>query len=527
MRGQLGETQRRPLGFPYFRTPLGRRRIGPLASLAVVLIGTTLAATATLTALLGSPSMGVVSENPGGVVLNVESGSYAWQLGIRAGQTVVRLESSDSPGGGAITTAGPDSEIRASTYASEGALRATLPVALVAAGLAVLAILSAAWHARRAEALASLAVVLAAVPLGVASGPALAVTARLAALALPALWLLRRTSPGRWRTAGGGAALAMGGAWMTAWAAVPSLFDQLETARTGVVILAGGAIIGLQLDRQAIAERLRSAGGLRTLDVAMLALAIILGVGLQLVAGAPPIVTLGILAVGLLVYPRWRRVAGAAIDRLLVADLRDRLTLAASEAERSRLARDLHDVPLQELAGVIRRLDLVPDARGENAALRDVADQLRTIATELRPPILDDLGLPAAIASLVAHSDREAEGFQVEAAVQDDIGSVPTDRPPAAVEIALYRIVQEALANAISHSGGHRAVVEGVVGADRITLTIRDDGTGLPRGALNRATREGRLGVHSMRRRAESIGATLTLRASPEGGLAVTVSWTR
>lgn len=523
----MGETRRRPLGFPYFGLRPSGDMIGSPAPLAVVLIGTTLAATATLTALLGSPSMGVVSENPGGVVLHVEPGSYAWQTGIRAGQTVVNLESSDSPDGWAITTAGPDSDIRASASAAEGALRAALPAAILAAGLAVLGVLSVAWRSRRAEALASLAVVLAAVPLSVASGPALAVTARLTALALPALWLLRRTSPGRWRAAVGGAALAMGGAWITAWAAVPFLFDQLETARTGVVILASGAIIGLQLDGHAIAERLRSAGGLRALDVAALALAIIVGVELQLVAGGPPILTLGIFAVGLLIYPRWRRVVGATIDRMLVADMRDRLTLEASEAERGRLARDLHDVPLQELAGVIRRLDLVPAVRGENAALREVADQLRAIATELRPPILDDLGLAAAIESLVAQNDREAEGFQVEAAVQDDIGSIPAGRPPAAVEIALYRIVQEAVANAISHSGGNTAIVEGVVGADRITLTVRDDGTGLPQGTLDRATREGRLGVSSMRQRAQSVGATLTFRASPEGGLAVTVSWTR
>ncbi len=501
--------------------------IGSPAALAVVLIGAALAAAATLTALLGSPSMGVVSESPGGVVRHVEPGSYAWQKGIRAGQAVVNLESSDSPGGWAITTAGPDSEIRASVAAAEGALRSTLPVALVAAGLAVLAILSVAWRSRRAEALASLAIVLAAVPLSVASEPPITVTARLAALAIPALWLIGRTAARPWRPAVGAAALAIAVGWLAAWAAIPSLFDPLETARTGAVILAGGAIIELQLDRHAIAERLRSAGGLRTLDVAMLALAILLGVELQLVAGAPPIVTIGLIAVGLAVYPRWRRVAGAAIDRLFVADLRDRLMLAAAEAERGRLARDLHDAPLQELAGVIRRLDLVPDAQAENTALRKVADELRAISTELRPPILDDLGLAAAITALVARADREVEGFHVQTAVRDDTESGLAGRPPAEVEIALYRIVQEALANAIRHSGGHRAIVEGEVAAHRIALTVRDDGTGLAGGALERALREGRLGVSSMRQRANAIGATLTLEPSPDGGLAVSVSWTR
>lgn len=527
MREQLGETQRWPLGFPYFRRGQTGGTIGRPASLAAVIAGVGFGALALATALWGSPSMGVMAESPGGVIIDVEAGSYAWQAGIRAGQTVVHLESSDSPGGGAITTGEPGSEIRVSSGAAQEALRATLPPAIMAAALAVLALLSIAWHSRRAEALASLAVVLAALPLSLGSEAPVSVAARLAAVALPVLWLIRHAPRRRWRAAVSGVALAIAVGWLVAWVAVPTLFVALETARAGTVVLAGGLVMGLQVDRHAIAERLRSAGGLRTLDVAILALAIALGVGLQLVVGAPPILTAVVLGLGLLLYPRWRRAVAVTIDRLLVADLRERLTLAASEAERGRLARDLHDVPLQELAGVIRRLDLVPDARAENAALREVADQLRAIATELRPPVLDDLGLAPAVESLVAHADREAEGFKVEAEVSDETGSGRGRRPPAEVEIALYRIVQEALANAIRHSGGQRAIVEGLVAADRITLTVRDDGTGLAGGALERATREGRLGVPSMRQRAETVGATLALGPSPEGGLAVSVAWTQ
>ena len=184
-------------------------------------------------------------------------------------------------------------------------------------------------------------------------------------------------------------------------------------------------------------------------------------------------------------------------------------------------------VPLQELAGVIRRLDLVPDARAENTALRQIADKLRSIATELRPPILDDLGLAPALDALVAHAAGEADPFEVGVAVRDETGSGQNGRPPPEVEIAIYRIVQEALANAIRHSGGKRAKVSGTVAVGRIVLTVSDDGMGLADTSLERGTRSGRLGVASMRNRAESVGAALAFEPSAEGGLAVKVSWTQ
>ena len=523
----MGETQRRPLGFPYFRTGQTGgtiRRPGPLA---VVIAGLGFSVFALATALWGSPTMGATSENPGGVVLRVEPGSFAWQMGIRAGQVVVSLESSDSPDGGAITTGAPDSQIRSSSAAVEDAVRATLPAAMAATAFGLLAILAIAWHSRRAEALASLAVVLAALPLSIGSEAPISTVARLAAVAFPTLWLAKHSPLLYWRTVIGGAAVAIAVAWFVAWAAVPSVFDALETARAGAVAVSGGLVIGLQFDRRAIAERLRMAGGLRTLDVAILATAGALAVGLHSVVGAPPILTAGILGLGLLLYPRWRRKFAVAIDRMLVADLRERLTLAASEAERGRLARDLHDVPLQELAGVIRRLDLVPDARAENTALRQIADKLRSIATELRPPILDDLGLAPALDALVAHAAGEADPFEVGVAVRDETGSGQNGRPPPEVEIAIYRIVQEALANAIRHSGGKRAKVSGTVAVGRIVLTVSDDGMGLADTSLERGTRSGRLGVASMRNRAESVGAALAFEPSAEGGLAVKVSWTQ
>lgn len=460
-------------------------------------------------------------------MLQVEPGSFSWRSGIRPGQTVVRIESSENAGGGAITTAGPSFEIRASTVAAERAVRETLPFALLAAGLAGLAVLSVVWHARRAGALAAIAVIVGGVPLSVASTAPVAVSAAIAAIAVPSLWLIRRTADRRWRAIIGVSAVVVGAGWIVAWTLVPATFDALDVTRTGAVVLTGSAIVGFQVDRRAVAERIRALGGLRTIDVATLAVSIVLVLELVLVVGAPPLVVAAIVGIELLLYPRWRRLAGAAIDRWLVADLRDRLSLEATEAERGRLARDLHDVPLQGLAGVILRLDRVPEAREENVALREVAAELRAIATELRPPILDDLGLPAAIGSLISATRRTSEGFEIADQVRDATNDGGSGRPPASVEIAVYRIVQEALANALRHSGGHHIVVEGVVAAERITLAVRDDGSGLAQAALDRATREGHLGVHSMRQRAQAVGAELSLRTGPEGGLEVGVRWTR
>ncbi len=514
------------MGFPYFRRLLTGDKIELFTAIAFVGVGVAISALSVIAAVSGQTSLGVTPEPPGGVVRQVEPGSFGWRAGIRSGQTVVRIESSENSVGGAITTAGTSFEIRASSAAAEQAVRETLPFALLATGLAGLAVVSVVWNARRAGALAAIAVIVGGVPLSVASTAPVAVTAAIAALAVPSFWLIKHAAIAGGERPSAPAALLLGASWVAAWAAVPAAFDALEVTRTGTVVLAGGAIVGFQVDRRAVAERIRSFGGLRTIDVATLAISIVLVLELVLVAGAPLIVVGAIVGIELVLYPRWRRLAGGAIDRWLVADLRDRLSLEASEAERGRLARDLHDVPLQGLAGVILRLDRVPEAREENVALREVAAELRAIATELRPPILDDLGLSAAIGSLITSTSRLSEGFEIANEVRDKTNAGAAGRPPAAVEIAAYRIVQEALANAIRHSGGHRVAVEGVVDAHRITVTIRDDGTGLSRNALERATREGRLGVHSMKQRAQSVGADLSFGTAPEGGLEVRVQWT-
>ena len=496
-------------------------------SLFLLVAGVALPALALATTLWGTPFLSVVPENPGGVVLRVEPGSFAWHEGIREGQTVISLDSSDSRGGGRVTVAGPDGEINASIREAEAVLRDTLSLSVLGLLLAAIGVAFFAWHPRRAGAALSLAVIVAATPLAIASETVVYVTASVAALVVPVVWIASRTRSSRIRLTLLTSAGALAGTWLVARQAIPGLFDPVDALRAAVVAAAGLTVIGLQLDRRSLARRLRDLGGLRTLDVAAIAVAVVVAVLLLVVTGAGPLVTVGVLAIGALLYPRWRRVADAVVDRLLVADLRGRLSAEASEVERGKLARDLHDVPLQEIAGVIRRLELIPEARQESAALREVADHLRAVATELRPPVLEDFGLVPAIEFLAAQVNRETDAFHVEATVAEEVGGGSVARPPAEVEIALFRIVQEALSNAVRHSGGRRAFVRGKVGPGGVDLTVADDGRGLAPGAIDHAIREGRMGTVSLQERARSVGAALRFGTAREGGLSVHVEWAR
>jgi Histidine kinase len=161
-------------------------------------------------------------------------------------------------------------------------------------------------------------------------------------------------------------------------------------------------------------------------DVVLVGVAGGLALGVVTVFAVPPLV-LGIaLQIALFLPPAWRRILAPRAKRLLLADVRERATIEASEAERAHLARELHDAPLPQLAGVIRRLELLPTARAENDQLRAVAEQLRGMATELRPPVLDDLGLVAAIEFIAERDATDAIGISVH--VADETGLVAASR---------------------------------------------------------------------------------------------------
>jgi signal transduction histidine kinase len=208
---------------------------------------------------------------------------------------------------------------------------------------------------------------------------------------------------------------------------------------------------------------------------------------------------------------------------MLLADLREHARLDAAEAERAHLSRELHDAPLQQLAGIIRRLELLPEARAESEELRAVAEQLRGVATELRPPVLDDLGSPRPSSPAETASTNEVA---VVAEVEDLTRLGVGGRPPAEVELAIFRVAQEAVANALRHAQASEIRLAGEVAAGRIVLSVTDDGRGLDEGEARAAARRGRLGLASIRRRAEAIDAEVDIGGSPEG-TRVAVRWAR
>jgi signal transduction histidine kinase len=204
---------------------------------------------------------------------------------------------------------------------------------------------------------------------------------------------------------------------------------------------------------------------------------------------------------------------GVAVRTQLQRDL----AVAAAETERARLAADLHDDALQQLTMLVRTLDEAGQTDAADEA-REVATKLRSVVGDLRLPILDDLGAGAALEWLVERVEPLAGGpVKLE---RSDAG-----RPPANVELAVFRVAQEALANAIKHGRPPIAVHYDVRTDGRVTLAIDDAGPGIPETAADEAPREGHFGLANMQQRAEQIGALLDVRRWPAGGTRVALEW--
>jgi signal transduction histidine kinase len=259
----------------------------------------------------------------------------------------------------------------------------------------------------------------------------------------------------------------------------------------------------------------------RIFDVAVIAACAALGLVLMNLH-VDTLVVVTMLVGVMVVLPSTRKRIGEPIEDALFGDVREAAAAEAAEAERARLARDLHDVPLQELVAVIRRLEIMPGTEAESEDLRNLAGHLRNVATELRPPVLDDLGLPAALDYLAEESTSNA--LPVSADIVDETGFGAERRPPADVELAMYRIASEAVGNAVRHSGGTRVRIGGSVAPGRVELTVADDGAGLAPNAAHEAAKRKRMGLASMRRRAQAIDAELSIDGSTRG-TQVRVAW--
>ena len=191
--------------------------------------------------------------------------------------------------------------------------------------------------------------------------------------------------------------------------------------------------------------------------------------------------------------------------------------LAAQEAERLRVAQELHDEVGQSLTAVL--LDLAraerqaPDAlkrqlRGIQESVRASLDDARRIALELRPAALDDLGLAAALLVL---ADRLAEpaGIAIDDHVERRLPALDYEQ-----ELVLYRVAQEALTNVVRHASARRAELALSLNGRRLELRVRDDGQGLRGSAASG-------GIRGMRERALMVRAELDVSERPEGGVEV------
>ncbi len=211
-----------------------------------------------------------------------------------------------------------------------------------------------------------------------------------------------------------------------------------------------------------------------------------------------------------------------------VADERRRQRLAVTEGERARWARELHDETLQALGSL--RLTLAAAARsGTQAALGEAVarslDQLdydiaslRGLIAELRPAALDQLGLEPAVLALV---DR-VRGRGVEIDAQIDLAFEHGRSPHRLLEefeTGIYRIVQEALTNAVNHGQAKRAIVELLEEAPMITVMVRDDGVGFDTTSATRGF--GLLGMHE---RVELLDGELRIESAPGEGTRIHVT---
>jgi PAS domain S-box-containing protein len=190
----------------------------------------------------------------------------------------------------------------------------------------------------------------------------------------------------------------------------------------------------------------------------------------------------------------------------------------AREEERRRIARELHDdlgqrltVLKMEIAG-LRGQDPAPADGGRISSMLEMVDSsvaaLRRLAADLRPLMLDDLGLNAAIESLARDTARRMY-------IDVKVHLCAEDAPLApGVDIALYRMVQEALANVGRHAGASRVRVELRHQGQELVLTVQDNGKGFPERSM---AREGRYGLLGLRERALMLGGRLEID-NPAGG---------
>lgn len=225
-----------------------------------------------------------------------------------------------------------------------------------------------------------------------------------------------------------------------------------------------------------------------------------------------------------------------AIQSELSASFRDllmRQVIQAQEAERRRIAQDIHDETEQLLGNAIFRLDMcmmqthdLPDsAKSDLEKVRVILIEsvhgLQNISQSLRPSLLDELGLEASLAWLFRTTGLK-ERLNLRWKVTGSIRRISSE-----VEVALFRIVQEACNNVLKHAQAKNLNVVVKIDRDRAVLAVTDDGVGFDANTASSQSQAGRdsipMGLSGMKERAELVKGRFRLRSVPQKGTRITV----
>lgn len=193
------------------------------------------------------------------------------------------------------------------------------------------------------------------------------------------------------------------------------------------------------------------------------------------------------------------------------------------------ISRELHDNIVQVITAACTRLtaagkddvpgDVGAELRLIRSELEKTLEDLRSLSREVRPAPVDHVGLAAVLEN---HADafRERNGIPLRV----ELRSTALDRLTHSQATALFRIVQEALQNIEKHSGAKTASISLREDAGRLLLSVADDGRSFGAEEVTEAQKHGRLGLFSMRERAEMLGGTLTIENRPGRGTTITAS---
>ncbi|MGH2999038.1 MAG: histidine kinase [Gaiellaceae bacterium] len=194
-----------------------------------------------------------------------------------------------------------------------------------------------------------------------------------------------------------------------------------------------------------------------------------------------------------------------------------RRVLAAQETERIGIARNLHDEVGQVLTGVLLQLNVIADTAPEHRdeideakqAVRAALDEVRRISSELRPEMLEHLGLVSALTEL-SRSFQRASGVEVERRFESSLPTLSDD-----TELAVYRVAQESLTNIARHAQARHVTIDLESGPGRVVLRVVDDGRGFS------GIPEQNGGLRSMRERSLLVGGALAIKQAAGKGVEV------